>query len=178
MNNDSNRNGFTLIELIVTMTTGSALMVLAIGLVHQSMSLTSLNRERADYQRTCGRLATQWRGDVHRASEAAAPSEVSLDLIDSAGDVVSYRSESGRVIRRQPLKDGQVRTEYFELNDRTVVTFRVADAPRRATMTVAAFRSAERNTPTPDDASRIDLQVISVVGRTPTLVSAAGEAGR
>ena len=47
----SKREAFTLVELTVTMSAGSAMMILAIGLLHQSMSLATVARQRADHQR-------------------------------------------------------------------------------------------------------------------------------
>ena len=46
----SHRYAFTLVELCVTMSAGSAMMILAIGLLHQSMSLATVARHRADHQ--------------------------------------------------------------------------------------------------------------------------------
>ena len=40
-----NRNrAFTLVEVLLTLTMGSSLMILAIGLVHQSLSLSKLGK--------------------------------------------------------------------------------------------------------------------------------------
>ena len=48
---------FTLVELCVTMSAGSAMMILAISMLHQSMSLATVSRQRADHQRSLDRLA-------------------------------------------------------------------------------------------------------------------------
>lgn len=59
------RAAHTLVELVVSMTVGSALMVLAVGLLHQSLSLASTARTRANQFRTLDRLAQDFRRDAH-----------------------------------------------------------------------------------------------------------------
>ena len=50
--------GFTLIELSITMTIGSFLLVLSVGLIHQVMRFNSVTQNRAFEHRVLDRLCS------------------------------------------------------------------------------------------------------------------------
>ena len=58
------RKAFTLVEMLMTMTMGSSLMLLAIGLVHQSMSMSKLAKIRGEHDRSLARLAERFYGEM------------------------------------------------------------------------------------------------------------------
>jgi hypothetical protein len=153
------RSAFTLIELSVTMATGSTLMMLAIGLVHQSMTLSSIGRERCDHQRTINRLASQFRRDVHRALQCTVQSPGSIQLILPDGDRISYEARANRLTRLQPLGVAGTRREVFEFHQRSSVTFESIDQPTRAVVTIVYRPQGTIEQP------RLDLRVAAVVGR-------------
>lgn len=130
------RHGFTLSELVVAMSAGSALMIVAVGLLHQSLSLSSVARQRNDYLRTSRQLARQFRTDVHLATEATVSQQGSLELKNSDQSVVSFQADSNRVIRVQSQKDGPARRWEYILLSNATATFSLRDDPNRAVATI------------------------------------------
>ena len=69
MNNRPCTSGYTLVEMLVVIAMASTLFAVAIGMIHRTMTLESTGRERAAAHRTAMRLATQFRQDIHQASD-------------------------------------------------------------------------------------------------------------
>jgi hypothetical protein len=156
----SKREAFTLVELTVTMSAGSAMMILAIGMLHQSMSLATVARQRADHQRSLDRLAGEFRQDVHRAVRCTVDTkEDAIELIMPDDNVVTYKVEGNHVARRQPLHDGLSRREAFEFNDSSTATFESLQQPARAVLTVIHRPTGGLVRP------RVDRKVAAVLGR-------------
>ena len=155
----SKREAFTLVELTVTMSAGSAMMILAIGLLHQSMSLATVARQRADHQRASDRLAGEFRRDVHRAVRCTVDGQDTIELIMPDNDVVTYKAEDNHVTRQQPLDDGLSRREAFELNDSSIAKFKSVEQPARAVLTVIHRSRGGIVKP------RVDRKVAAVLGR-------------
>jgi prepilin-type N-terminal cleavage/methylation domain-containing protein len=153
------RHGFTLVELLVTMILGSTLMVLAVGLVHQTLSLSSASRQRDDHMRSLNRLARQFRFDVHRATTCTVttPDRMQLEMPDDS--VVTFRAEANRVTRTQPTSDGPTRRAAFLLLPDSSIQFEALDDPVRALVTVA------RPMITVSHEDVIDRKTEAVVGR-------------
>lgn len=153
------RRAFTLIELSVSMTAGSALLIMAIGLLHQSMSLASTARERSDHQRTLNRLAQEFRRDVHRAAQCTTTSTDRMQLRMPDASEITYVVSDNRVTRRQPRDGGPDRRESFEFGSSATATFESLTEPNRAVLVVV-------DRPHPSiDRTRIDRKVAAVVGR-------------
>lgn len=153
------RTGFTLIELTITMAAAGTLMALAIGLVHQTMSLSSKMRSHCDHHRATTRLASQFRSDVHRAQRCAIESPGSLELTLPGGVRISYRAEGNQLTRLQPLGDGTTRREAYALDEHSSASFESLDQPNRAVLTVV--RRAEGSV----GKQRLDRRVAALVGR-------------
>lgn len=132
--------GHSLVELIVCMSMGTTLLVMATGVLQRTMRFASTSCEQADVHRTVGRLAHDFRQDVHRAEnlrfweEADEPPSVSLSIPNE--QPIVYTVNSGMVLREQPLDDGQVRREPYYLPRGYHTTFGQVLRPRRAVLTV------------------------------------------
>lgn len=153
------RTAFTLVELCVTMSAGSAMMVLAIGMLHQSMSLASVSRQRADHQRSLDRLAGEFRRDVHRAVQLSADAQDTIKLIMPDDNIVTYMAIENQVIRRQPLDNGLSRREAFEFDHSSTAKFESLQQPARAVLTIAHQSIGSQMKP------RVDRKVTAVLGR-------------
>jgi hypothetical protein len=150
---------YTLVELSVAMTAGSTVMILAIGLLHQSMTLGSIARARADSHRTLNRLAHEFRGHVHQAKRCIAEPEQDIRIVMPDDSQVVYQVDGNRIDRRQQLNDGPIRRESFLLDEGTTATFEISQQPTRAILTV--IRQPSRAI----DVVRVDRKVAAVVGR-------------
>lgn len=153
------RKAFTLVELTVTMSTGSAMMILAIGMLHQSMSLATTARQRAEHQQALDRLAREFRRDTHRAARCTVGPEDAIELVMTDDSVVSYRAQDNHITRQQPMANGHSRREVFTLNDQSSATFESLANPSRAVLTVMHL------SPGGSIKSRFDCRVAAVIGR-------------
>jgi len=155
----NNRSAFTLIELTITMAAGSTLMMLTIGLVHKTMTLSSMGRQQCDHQRSMNRLASQFRRDVHRAIECTAETPQRMQLVLPGDKRISYEAHANQLTRLRPLNDGATHRELFELHEHAMVTFELLERPQRAAVTI------EYHVPDNIAVTRVDRRIVAVVGR-------------
>lgn len=131
------QRGFTLTELMVTMSLGSGLMMLAVGLVHQTMRLTSEARWRAAEHRTIWRLVDQFRRDVHRADAVVVDSPESIRMVVAGlGDVTYTVRWAGcdRVVGTEQETGSS--HESYRLQAGGQITFESLREPDRVAMTI------------------------------------------
>ena len=162
------RNAFTLVEMLMTMTMGSSLMLLAIGLVHQSMSMSKLAKIRGEHDQSLARLTQQFRVDVHLASELTSVSTDLLSLKFADNSLVTYKYGAANVTREKTGPGSEVARELFRFDERCLVTFANQLSPNRVVVQV------ERRMENTEVPSPIDLQVVAVVGRWQHLQKAGG----
>ena len=162
------RKGSTLVELVLSMSAGSAVMLLAIGLVHQTMTLTERSRHRADNHRTLDQLAQHFRRDVRMALEIDATSEEDLLITNPDGSSVSYTSLNHSVVRQRKHASTGNENERFILGDVSTASFQRISNPERISLTVSS-ETGHDGFP-----SRVDLQVESIVGRVRLLERGEG----
>lgn len=154
--------GFTLVEMLVTMTVSSTLLVMAVGMIHQTMTLHSQGRLRGDRQRTALRLARQFRHDIQRCHQVALQQDgatMNLEIQQPQPVTVTYTIQDGQIVRDQPRADGQHQREPFPLDPRDRAHFELLPDPRRAVLVVThpVDRIAGKE--------RIELHLEAVVGR-------------
>lgn len=158
------RKAYTLIELCITMSIGSALMLLAIGLLHQSLSFASMARSQADFHRTLNRLARDFRNDVHLASSLDRENPQRIALTLNNGDVVQYEAEhikpnDVRIRRQRFQNEAAIDLEEYRIGSPVVIEFLALDQPRQATVELKAHSdsiAADRIPP---------RQITAVLGR-------------
>jgi prepilin-type N-terminal cleavage/methylation domain-containing protein len=165
------RKAFTLVELLMTMTMGSSLMLLAIGLVHQSMSMSKLAKIRGDHDRTLARLAQQFRSDIHRATELVSVSNdaVKLKLVEES--YVTYKRDAAIVTRELMVPTGVEARELFRFDEWCTATFSSQSVPLRIRLQV------ERKLEHSEIPLPVDLRVEAVVGRWQTLENQVEHSG-
>lgn len=79
------RSGFTLIEMVVTFTVGSVIMLAAVTMVHRAMEIRKRTLGQMEQTRQLERVITQWRQDIHRAEaiRLADSDNCELQYLDS-----------------------------------------------------------------------------------------------
>jgi len=133
------QRGFTLVELMVTVSTASVLLMLATGVVHSTMRFESTSRQRAEVHRAAVRLSHDFRHDIHRANgfrisdRADQPPTIRLTLPE--GSEVTYEVINQRVLREQRLDAQQVARETYDFPANYRVMFSQSE-PRMAELTV------------------------------------------
>ncbi len=161
------RRAFTLVELLTTMTMGSSVMLLAIGLVHQSMSMSKLAKVRWEHDQSLARLAERFRSDVHSASALISASTKSLSLKLDESTVV-YKYDAAQVTWEKTSPHSAVARETFRFDERCAANFASQAHPNRVVLQV------ERQVESTEVPSRVDLRVVAVVGRWQQLERVGG----
>ena len=153
------RNGSTLIELVLSMSAGSAVMLLAISLVHQTMILTERSRHRSDSSRTLDQLAQNFRRDVHLATDLKIDAEGTLNLIGADDSQITYVVQNNSVVRLRKHNSDENGQERYQLAEDASAIFQVIPKPDRATLTVRGETGLQ------ETMLRVDLHVEAVLGR-------------
>ncbi|TWU32983.1 PulJ/GspJ family protein [Novipirellula artificiosorum] len=148
--------GHTLIEMVVSMSVGTSLMVLAVGLVHQSMRIKSISDERSDQNRTTQRLIQHFRDDVHHARSIETVAN-GMKIITPDEQQITYLVETEQVDRMETRPDGRVRRESYLLAKSFAAAFAVTSDQQQAEVVIQCVFENEK--------PRIDRRGIANVGR-------------
>jgi len=141
------------------MSAGSAVMLLAISLVHQTMMLTERSRHRSDSSRTLDQLAQNFRRDVHLATEWKVDAEGKLTVRSADGSQITYVAQNHSVVRQRKHTSDENEQERYQLAEDASATFQGILEPDRATLTVCGEAGLQGTSP------RVDLHVEAVLGR-------------
>jgi hypothetical protein len=116
------RSGYMLIELVAVIATGAAMLAIATGVIYALFEAEEASRDQLNHALTAGRLADQFRRDVHAATEMTEALQ-SVDDPHSPGCVFNLSDErsveyvlDGRLTVRVERAQGKiVRRESFDL---------------------------------------------------------------
>ena len=130
------RNGFTLIEILVTLSVGGTMMILGVNIVHQTLKLASEARANCTQLQSSRQITTQFRRDLHAATNAEVASNQQLILeVDDARIV--YEAKNGRIRRTQSLSDGKQHLTDLLLLANAQAEFEELANPRRIALTIS-----------------------------------------
>ena len=103
------RQAYTLIELAITMTVSSVLMVVSVSWIYQSMKFASRMRVRQANHESLLRIAGQFRDDVHEGVSLKMVSETDLVIETAAGmqRTITYSIHETSVSRVARERDGE-----------------------------------------------------------------------
>jgi prepilin-type N-terminal cleavage/methylation domain-containing protein len=121
--NSHYRPAFSLIEMLVAMSVGSVIMLLATMLINQSMQLSTAASKTFQHSATLARLASDLRDDAQQADKilSLTSQEIQLQLLD--GQVVTWQlSPSGNRLNRsvQKSKSQAISREAYQF-DRSII---------------------------------------------------------
>ncbi len=112
------RRGYTLVELMIVLTVGTAMLMIAVSVLYLLQKTQGNLRQRLSAGRSVARLADQFRGDVHAASriergtDKAAPAAVVWNLDISPDTVVVYQLRAAGVRRVQIASSGRIQDDF------------------------------------------------------------------
>ncbi len=160
------RNAFSLIELMVVMTVGFALLFIGVELVNQAMRLQKSSDADLAQMRSINRLAVQLRSDAHRATDVKDATNESFTLSSTnPSHTVKYQF-SGTAMKRMELQnETQVAQETFRFAPGTRIELAVKQDPLQVHITLY------RPTLPPVSRALIDREIAAVVGTLPTPVA-------
>ncbi|QDT00791.1 PulJ/GspJ family protein [Adhaeretor mobilis] len=108
--------GFTLVELLISISVGSVLLGLAINMVSRTMRVESGTRTQSQVERTALRLSRQFRSDVHQATsitfivqqtQLASKQAPTLQLEVPGQGPITYQVQPAGLIRLQQRMDAK-----------------------------------------------------------------------
>ena len=163
------RKGISLIETTIAVSVSSILLLLTIGILHQTLRLSTKAKNRTDFQQSNVRLASQFREDVHRAISADLGQNGSLVLTYKDLESVTYRLEKGfhsfLVRETKASSNERIRQDTFRLIDNCRCEFTIQDDPNRVTLEIYFSPPEESET------QRIELRVSATTNRWGQILS-------
>jgi type II secretory pathway component PulJ len=130
------RTGSTLIEMILTVSAGTVMMLLAVTMIHQSMAWSGRMASRNLDQQSLQRLAESWREDCRSgvAIEDLTGGVFALRLSEQRH--LEYEVRPGMILRRDVFRSSQetkiTGTEQYYFNPQSLFRIEQLDAPKRA----------------------------------------------
>lgn len=159
----NHQRGFTLVEMSASISVGSVLLVLAMGMVHRTMRFESNAQKHAVTERAAARLSRHFRHDIHQAEsvslDRSQADESVLQLVLPGQAPVSYRVQKSSLFREQPHSNTKTYYEQFKFPDNFAVRFDELSAPQRVVLTV------EQETGLVGVPPRVVLHIEVVVGQ-------------
>ena len=150
------RKGSMLLETLTALTAGSAVMLLAISVLHQAMVWHRNVDGRQKWQHAAARLAMQWRSDCREAISVQRHDNGSLTFRFPTNARIRYRFASGTVLREEFESDEDtsalIRRERWELGEKAQVTFEPMEANAGAVLTLQSLVPW-------DDAPKTELRI-------------------
>ena len=154
---------FTLIEMLASISMGSVLMALALGMVHRTMRDESTARTNAQIERTAARLSRQFRNDVDQAQRVLfdnqQPDAPLFRLVLADQHPILYQIEKSGVLREQQQGDKRTHRDFFSFSDDHALRFAELAEPPRAVLTL------ERDTKLVGISPQVKLHVEAVIGQ-------------
>ena len=143
-------------------------MLLAIGVVHQTMQLTKSARHRDESNRALDSIALQFRRDIHLAKGVAVEATDTLVIKNTDGSRITYSSNEHEIIRGRMSETDKAR-DIYRLGEGSQVTFGIREEDNLALLVISNKNVGHENEP------RIDLQIECTIGSWPSLGNSNGE---
>lgn len=157
--------GFTLVEVLAAIATGSVLLIIAASVVQRAMRVESQWRAQASVSRALTRLGHDFRADVHDCpSVQLADDATTLKLTAMDGTVVTYELAADEIIRDVQPPDAERRREFYTKPADYGVRFSIQEEPRWVELHVTRDAQLQGIAP------RVVLHVEAEAGRFARLV--------
>jgi prepilin-type N-terminal cleavage/methylation domain-containing protein len=140
------RRGYTLIEMLVVLTVGSAMLGIGIGMLHLLMRAEQSGRDRVHRSGAAMRLAEQFRADAAAAEGAVSTNDTPTQcgFLLASGRIASYRIESGEARRDEWVMKKLVRTESYPISESGAVIADYDAKPPTAKLTFTDGNGRQR----------------------------------
>ena len=131
------RRGYTLLEVMVTVTLSSLLLVTGVMLYSALLNSQRQFSLRQRQRREVSRIEAILRSDTHAASAVEAKNAESCELKNAAGDTWTYRRDDDSLLRVRAKAGAVVQRESFRLQPGTKLEFRVNREAQRLWLAVS-----------------------------------------
>ena len=123
------RQGVSLVELMIVMSLSSTLLFIAVGWIHQSMSLASALRSRTDHHATLLRLSRQLRDDVHHGESMSMQGDARLIIAMPDDRRVAYTITPTGISRQLTDADQVTAGEQYSLQSPVSARWDASELP-------------------------------------------------
>jgi prepilin-type N-terminal cleavage/methylation domain-containing protein len=159
--NRASRRGYSLIEMIVVISGLAVLLGLCAVTIQLLMCVSADAQARRSHAAALGRLAEQFREDVHGCDDAEARPAGGLRLTRRPRVVIDYQTREGRVDRIESV-DGQVsQHESFTLGRHSSMALERRDVGLRRFLALVVNPNARTGRPDPAR----PMEILALVGR-------------
>lgn len=131
------RSGFTLVEVMASISVSSVLLVLSMGMVHRVLNLESSSRDEIRVSRSITRLSHDFRHDVQRAVAVEVVQEAELMLTLADGSSVSYHVTEEYLLRERHVNDTVAQRETYDLPRDAAVRISEQESPSRLALSIS-----------------------------------------
>ncbi len=153
------QRAFSLIELLLTMTAGTTLTLLAVGVIHQSMHLFAVTEDLQNDTRRASLFARQLRQDINRASFASIKDQT-LVLVQGRSSIeITYTSLENQIIRKENRGTQVLQQERYHFRPGVSVQLASWNNPLRVCAEIVRQSEIAGQPP------RVDRQIVATVGR-------------
>ncbi len=155
------RRGFTLIEMLVVITGVSVLLGVCAVTIQLLMRVSSDAQARRSASVALGRLAEQFREDVHGSDDAQIPPSGGLRLSRRPGVTITYTAREGRVERVEAAGSQASRYETYALGKGGSAAFRRRDDGPRRFLSLVVSRNVGTGRPDPPR----PIEILALLGK-------------
>ena len=166
MNRD--RNGVSMIEMLITMSVASALLAVNVVWLHHAMSFSRQMNNRQRHHQQLTRLSRQLRDDV-RACENVSVKKDELTL-QFAGGTTTYTISGNSILLEKKLMSppGSVKRERFSFSKHSIAEWDQSELPKWISLTVRRLPETHQPIFDQDDKPKVvDLHVRVATNRWP-----------
>jgi prepilin-type N-terminal cleavage/methylation domain-containing protein len=159
--NRAPRRGFNLIEMLVVMTGVSVVLGLCTVTIQLLMRVSSDAQARRSTSAALGRLAEQFREDVHGCDDVQLGASAGLRLSRGPRVAITYQARDGRMERVESTGGQASRRETYALERGSTAVFqRRDDGPRRFLALVVTHRGRAGRPDPPHP-----VEILALVGK-------------
>jgi len=160
------RHGFSLVEVIGALTMGSVVMGIVVALMTLLLQTEGATRGHVHRSTVLARLGEQFRCDT-RAAKTTAAGQIAGEIAATwqftlvPGHVITYRPESGRLVRLETDGQGTQRREAFTLPPETTARIEIPEQPTARIVSLLIIPAADASARTSKRIIRFDAMLAS-----------------
>lgn len=148
--------GFTLLELLVSISVGAVLMVVTVGWIHQSLKFSSLMKQRQRQHANLTRLAWQLRDDVRDSQSLSMAGENQLVLTANRMEITYTLAGNSMFVEKQrshPDNQPAITREAYEFSPNSIARWDTSELPSWISLVVSGRPQAK---PLPESADSFE----------------------
>ena len=132
MRSNNPSRGFTMVEMVISMSVASVLLVVTVAWIHQSLKLTSIVKQRQRNHTNLTRLAREIRDEVRDSESVSMVGDNQL-VLNASGRNITYTISKASVIvekrNENPNAKPALARDAFVLSPNSIVRWETSELP-------------------------------------------------